>query len=437
MVDRFFASEAYGERMAVSWMDLARYADTYGYTVDRYRPTWPWRNWVIQAFNDNMPYDQFVTWQLAGDLIPNRSKEQRIATAFNRNHSQNAEGGIVNEEFRVEYVSDRTHTFGTAFLGITMECARCHDHKYDPISQKDYYQLFSYFNQVDESGQITFSTLDMPAPTMFLPEDSVAQKMAFLKHAIQQREASLDQWTQSILSTNTAPDWKEEYALALSEPSGKIAHFSLDQIHKGKLRNNAQPSQPGRIIDPVTNREVSQFPPFLEGKIGKGIVLNGDDALDFPGIGRFGKSDPFSIGIWVHIPKELQEGVVFHSNKGGIIYNFKGYQVSIEENRWDVRLAHAFPYNAIHLVSEDLVEKETWQQVMLTYDGSGRAEGVKLYVNGEPLKMSLNQDKLYKDMVFHREKIDTHLKVGARWRSSGLRGARVDELVVYNRKTLL
>ena len=123
---------------------------------------------MIQAFNDNMPYDQFVTWQIAGDLLPERSKEQRIATAFNRNHSQNAEGGIVNEEFQVEYVADRAQTFGTAFLGLTMECARCHDHKYDPISQKDYYQLFSYFNQVDESGQITFNTKDMPAPTMFL-----------------------------------------------------------------------------------------------------------------------------------------------------------------------------------------------------------------------------------------------------------------------------
>ena len=434
MVDRFLASEAYGEHMAVSWMDLSRYADTYGYTVDRYRPAWPWRDWVIQAFNENMPYDQFVTWQLAGDLVPKKSKEQRIATAFNRNHSQNAEGGIVNEEFRVEYVSDRTHTFATAFLGMTMECARCHDHKYDPISQKNYYQLFSYFNQVDESGQITFSTQDMPAPTMLLPEDSVAAKMAFLEQAIEQQKDSLDHLSQELLSTQEFLDWKGENAPKVSEPSGKIAHFSLDQINKGKLRNLVREKQPGRIIDPVTNREVNQFPPLVEGKKGKGILLNGDDALDFPGIGTFGRSDPFSVGIWVNIPAALETGVVFHSNRGGIIFNFKGYQVSIENNRWDVRLAHAFPYNAIHLLSEEEVEKETWIQVMLTYDGSGKAEGVDLYVNGNPVQMSLEQDKLYKDIVFHRENTDTHLKVGARWRSSGLNGGKVDELIVYDRK---
>ena len=435
VVDRLLASEAYGEHMAVSWMDLARYADTYGYTVDRYRPTWPWRDWVIQAFNDNMPYDQFVTWQIAGDLLPERSKEQRIATAFNRNHSQNAEGGIVNEEFQVEYVSDRTHTFGTAFLGLTMECARCHDHKYDPISQKDYYQLFSYFNQVDESGQITFSTVDMPAPTMLMPDEAMEEKMAFLKREIGKWEALVEEYPEKGKELQDFKAWLKEAPTTLDkEPTGKLAQFSFENPSSGIWKSKEKGVYMGKFIDPVTLRKATSSPEQISGSKGKGLRLNGDDALDFPDLGRFTKSDPFSIGLWVNVPKELNSGVIFHSNRGGIIFNFKGYQVSLEENHWDVRLAHAFPYNAIHLVSKDTIAKEQWQHLMLTYDGSSQAEGVNLYVNGQPLSFKVEQDQLYKDIVFQRERTDTHLKVGARWRSKGFKGGGVDELVVYDRE---
>ena len=153
--------------MATIWMDLARYADTHGYTVDRFRDMSPWRDWVIKAYNENMPYDEFVTVQLAGDLFDNPTKDQILATGFNRNHQQNMEGGIIDEEFRVEYVADRTNTFGTAFLGLTLECARCHDHRYDPISQKEYYELFSFFNNVKEAGQISWNDA-IPGPSMLL-----------------------------------------------------------------------------------------------------------------------------------------------------------------------------------------------------------------------------------------------------------------------------
>ncbi|MBD0261039.1 MAG: DUF1549 domain-containing protein, partial [Cytophagales bacterium] len=151
-VDRLLASPHYGERMAVEWLDVARYADSHGYQDDGMRNSWPWREWVIRAYNQNLPYDQFITWQLAGDLLPNPTKDQLLATSFNRNHSQTQEGGVVDEEYRVEYVADRTNTFGKAFLGLTVECARCHDHKYDPISQKDYYSLSAFFNSTDEPG---------------------------------------------------------------------------------------------------------------------------------------------------------------------------------------------------------------------------------------------------------------------------------------------
>lgn len=151
-IDEFMASQAYGERMTQTWLDLARYADSHGYQDDSYRSMWPWRDWVIHAFNENLPYDEFLTWQLAGDMLPNATKEQILATGFNRNHPITQEGGVIGEEYRTNYVLDRTNTLGKGILGITLECARCHDHKYDPISQKNYFELFSFFNQVNEKG---------------------------------------------------------------------------------------------------------------------------------------------------------------------------------------------------------------------------------------------------------------------------------------------
>ena len=149
-IDEFLALPAYGERMTQSWLDLARYADSHGYQDDSYRTMWPWRDWVIHAFNKNLPYDEFLTWQLAGDLLPNATKEQVLATGFNRNHPITQEGGVIQEEYRTNYVLDRTNTLGKGILGLTLECARCHDHKYDAISQKNYYEFFSFFNYVNE-----------------------------------------------------------------------------------------------------------------------------------------------------------------------------------------------------------------------------------------------------------------------------------------------
>lgn len=152
VVESLLASKAYGERMALHWMDIARYADSHGYQDDNYRSQWPWRDWVIHAFNSNFPYDKFISWQIAGDLMPQATKEHLLATGFNRNHKITEEGGVIDEEYRVEYVKDRTNTLGKAILGITLECAQCHDHKYDPLSQKEYFQMTAFFNNVKEVG---------------------------------------------------------------------------------------------------------------------------------------------------------------------------------------------------------------------------------------------------------------------------------------------
>ena len=181
MVDKLLATDAYAENMTTKWLDLARYADSHGYQDDLERIMFPWRDWVIHAFQKNMPYDQFVTWQLAGDLLPNATREQIIATAFNRNHKITQEGGVIPEEYRVEYVSDRTQTFSSAFLGLTFECAKCHDHKYDPISQKDYYSLFSFFNNVPEKGLIEpYGAI--PEPYIKLTQQEIEESLHFIKN---------------------------------------------------------------------------------------------------------------------------------------------------------------------------------------------------------------------------------------------------------------
>ena len=189
-VDRLLASPSYGERMAIDWMELARYADTHGYQDDFERIMWPWRDWVIHAFNTNKPYDEFVKWQLAGDLLPNPSLEMIIATAFNRNHKITAEGGVIPEEYRTEYVADRSQTVSTAFMGLTMECARCHDHKYDPLSQKEYFSMFAFFNNIPEVGLIEMH--DVAAePNIKITKTQIEEILTFINNRNDEQEVPL------------------------------------------------------------------------------------------------------------------------------------------------------------------------------------------------------------------------------------------------------
>ena len=440
VVDRLLASPHYGENMAVDWLDLARYADTHGYQADYYRPHWPWRDWVIDAFNSNMPYDTFVTWQLAGDLLPNATREQKLATGFNRNHAQNAEGGIIDEEYRVEYVADRTQTFGIAFLGMTLECARCHDHKFDPISQKEFYQIFSFFNNVSESGQITWNTSDLPGPTMLLPDEEVEAKKVTIEKLLAKKEIELDSVKKAESSTfNSWLDSSNKQAIQTEPTQGLLAHFPLENVNKKRIKNKVPGGSDGSIIDPLDGSITQSDLKIVESVSGKGLTLSGDEALSFPKLGQFSRADEFSVGMWVKIPKTLESGVIFHSNKGSALYTFKGYQLSVEKDRFDIRLAHDFPFNSIHLLSSDSVPRDRWVHIMLTYDGSSAAAGTRLYLNGELQSVEVQRDRLFKDIIFHGKTPDapspiaTHLKIGARWRGKGFTNGQVDEIKVFNR----
>lgn len=184
LIDGLLADPSYGEKLAILWMDISRYADSYGYQDDNIRTQWPYRDWVIHAFNENLPYDQFITWQLAGDLLPDPTKEQILATAFNRNHKYTEEGGVIDEEYRIEYVLDKTNTFSKGVLGITMECAQCHDHKYDPFSQKDYYEFFAFFNNTPEKGYEGDVSVSKPAktPVLWMDDEDLSGIMSFINY---------------------------------------------------------------------------------------------------------------------------------------------------------------------------------------------------------------------------------------------------------------
>lgn len=219
MVDELLAQPQYGEKMAAYWMDVARYADSHGYQDDGLRTMWPWRDWVIHAFNRNYPYDQFLTWQLAGDLLPNPTKEQILATGFNRNHKITQEGGVIDEEYRIEYVTDRTNTFAKTFLALTFECAKCHDHKYDPILQKDYYSAFAFFNQVPEKGllgDIMLASLADP-PKIKITSQEVENILSFINKK--------DTAAVEVMVMEDAPRYRPTYLLkrgAYDAPADRV-----------------------------------------------------------------------------------------------------------------------------------------------------------------------------------------------------------------------
>ena len=230
VVSRLLTSTDHAEHMAAEWMSISRYADTHGYQDDFERIMWPWRDWVIHAFQENMPYDEFVINQLAGDLLPNATKEQILATGFNRNHKITYEGGVIPEEYRVEYVEDRTNTFGTAFLGLTMECARCHDHKYDPISQEEHFELFSFFNNLNEKGLVSDKN-EIPEPYLSIRPEDVESVLAFVnapEKAFERESKSID-----VMVMKESPNIRDTYVLnrgMYDQPTEKVNPGTPDRV---------------------------------------------------------------------------------------------------------------------------------------------------------------------------------------------------------------
>ncbi len=418
VVDRLLASPRYGEHLATSWMDLARYADTYGYQSDVYRDMSAWRDWVIRAYNENLPFDEFVTWQLAGDLLPNATRDQRLATAFNRNHRQTNEGGSVEEEFRVDYVADRVDTFGAAFLGLTLKCARCHDHKFDPVTQRDYYSLFAFFNSIDESGLYPHYTNAVPSPSLLMPDAAAEAKTGDLQAALEACEANV-----AALSDSRLEAFEEWLATEPSvEPAGEVARLTFDSVEGATVTNDADAEKPGSLYED---------PAFVDGPVGQAVELTGENGVSLADVGAFTRSDPFTLAFWMWTPDVKDRAVIAHASKSWTDAGSRGYQLLLEDGHISGSLIHFWPGNAIRVMTREPAPVETWMHVALTYDGSSRAAGLSLYVDGVPAETEVVRDGLFKSIGYGSP---VPLAVGYRNRDRGFKGGRVDEFRVFNRQ---
>jgi hypothetical protein len=432
VVDRLLESKHYGEHRAVPWLDLARYADTHGYQDDGPRTMWPYRDWVIKAFNKNMPYDEFVTWQLAGDLLPHPTRDMMVATGFNRNHQQSQEGGIVPEEYRNEYVSDRVNTFGSVFLGLTTECARCHDHKYDPFSQKDYFSLYAFFNNNNENGQIPYNGEASPTVTVPTPEAEIQLRgytqeklIAEKKRTTIQKAAKVDfeKWLKTI---STQKD-------SLVSPShGLVGHFSFDDTTSRKLLNLADLKDTARVEgDDSLSRAAVR-----EGRFGKSRYIFGENAVRFSKpLGWFERHQPFTVSIWLKIHDPKTVGSLFHKSNG-VFDGYRGWNVFREENgTFRFTLSNVWPENAIELVTKDKVPLGEWVHIAVTYDGLSKARGAAIYVNGEKASTVVLNDQLTQSLLYGKKQTNwvlNHLMIG-RLSDQYTKDFEVDELRIYNR----
>ncbi|GAB3502787.1 DUF1553 domain-containing protein [Spirosoma knui] len=487
VVNRLLNSPHYGERQAVEWLDVARYADTHGYQDDGMRTMWPYRDWVIRAFNRNLSFDRFVTWQLAGDLLPKPSKDMILATAFNRNHQQSQEGGIVPEEYQAEYIADRTATFGKAMLGLTVECARCHDHKYDPISQKDYYSLGAFFAQNNEYGQIPYN--GEPAPHLTLPTPEAEAKLKFIREKMrtvdQQQTTDLNAGAKQRFATWLAQAQRDPAKVSLPADQGLAIYVPFDQredvladkpkkdelTKKGDKKSIAKAADPKAPTTPRMRRlyrnmandtlplemqgDLDAKIPFVKSPAGAGIRLVGESFVQMKGIGGFdawtGKSktkvyppgwyernQPFTVGIWVNVQDPKLKGPLFNRSLGPF-NGFRGYEcIRLEDGRLAFRLSNGWPDDAIDVETLDKLPLNKWTYLTITYDGTSQASGLHVYTNGFPARTRVVTDHLTQSTIWGKSKTNwgagtPNFSIGQR-HDYNYKGYAVDELRVYNRK---
>ncbi|MBI1352950.1 MAG: DUF1553 domain-containing protein [Acidobacteria bacterium] len=375
VVDRLLASPRYGERMAIRWLDGARYADTNGYQTDAWRDMWRWRDWVIEAFNNNKPFDQFTVEQLAGDLLPNPTREQRIATGFNRNHRANSEGGIVPEEYLVEYVVDRVDTTATVFMGLTLGCARCHDHKFDPLTQKDFYSFYAFFNNIPERGRVFKygNTPPMiPAPTRAQQTELQAadERLEQASQAFDARREAIAKgfrrWEKSLAGEKDEARW---------EPTlDRVAAYELEQGEAGWTFEGGEPA-------------------FAEGVRGQAVELDGTRRVNAGDTANFGYLDAFTLSAWIK-PSGPTGAIVARTNKekDGQDLGWGGYGLYLVDGKLQFNLIQRWLDDGLRVESAEALPLNAWNHVAVTYDGSRMADGIEFFVNGKRVEKTVILD---------------------------------------------
>jgi hypothetical protein len=418
VVDRLLNSIASAEMLALDWMDLSRYADSHGLHADGLRTMWPWRDWVIESFSKNMPYDQFVTWQIAGDLLPNPTRDQILATAFNRNSPMTAEGGVIDEEWRLNYVFDRTETFSTAFLGLTVACAKCHDHKFDPISQKDYYQLTAFYNNINEIG-MTGDDGDY-GPLLALPAKETEEKLKTIENEILKKQKELKlkgkELDEFYSYANNLPkiNSSEKNIFRALKRNNTIGYFPLDEIRETtksekkskridgtKIEDVARVSIKKYIVDNNIFSSSDQLAKTVDGVKGNSLqfLIDGDYVL-LEKIPNFEWTDSFSSSVWVNTNNLNPEKTQHILGTSGDKNNFtRGWDLYLDnKNHINIRFINTMPTNIIHLKTFNNIQLNKWIHLTFSYNGSGSAGGLNLYIDGKKTKLKIETDNLYKSM---------------------------------------
>lgn len=440
VVDRLLATKNYAERMTMEWLDLARYADTNGYNNDEDRTIWPWRDWVIDAFHNNMPFDQFVVEQLAGDLIPSPSQSQLIATAFLRNQGHNTEGGIIQEEYRVEYVADRVHTTATVFLGLSLQCARCHDHKYDPVSQKEYYEFYAYFNSLDEK-QASYSKFLAAEPFVRVPSadqqtrlQELQQALAGQRQLLESRRLDIDQrlaeWQVERLASNEGTETTTRYAHKLlnhfsmepqsEPPSARPSEPTSERLPEPSLDNTGEQFLHDSATGTASGRAVGQLA-IEAGYVGSGLVFDGTAHVELGQIAALDREQAFAIGAWIY-PTSSETMAIF--SKMDDASQHLGYDLLLENGKLVSHLVHRWPDNAIKVATQQPLSLNAWHHVVLVYSGGSQAAGVKIYVDNQLMPLDTLNDSLTASFATPKP-----FHLGLRGASLPFRG-KIDELMI-------
>jgi hypothetical protein len=383
VVDRLLQSQRYGERMAVPWLDAARYADTNGYQTDGERFMWRWRDWVIESFNNNLPYDQFTLEQLAGDLLPNPTLDQMIATGFNRNHRGNGEGGIIPEEYAVEYVVDRVETASTVWLGLTLGCCRCHEHKYDPFAQQEFYRLFAFFNNIPENGRA--NKHGNSPPMIKAPTREQQEKLGAMDREVADAESRFAKLAPELTAAQAAwekaPDVVGPVDWTVTD--GLVHRFNLD----GDALDAAGKAKPPEAIDGAAT--------FVPGKLGQALACDGKRFFAAADAGKLGYYDRFTLAAWVQ--PQGDKGVILSRMMDEATRD--GYYLQLDKGHLQVNLVKRWLDDSIRVETVSTLEPGRWQHVLVTYDGSRVAAGVQVYIDGKPVEVKVHLDALNQDFT--------------------------------------
>jgi hypothetical protein len=419
-VDRLLQRDSWGEHRTRYWLDYARYGDTHGIHIDNYREIWAYRDWLIQAFNRNLPFDQFTIEQLAGDLLPEPTLDQRIATGFNRCNITTSEGGAIDEEYLALYTLDRTETTSLVWLGLTAGCSACHDHKFDPLSQAEFYQLAAFFNNTTQPAMD--GNVQNTPPVIAVPLASDRDRYAELQEQLQSGQQQLAGLREAALPR--FHPWLAQAADELHQlqPADGLQHQLLEAPLSGHLERGLPAAAGSRLVWGEFSGEAIYRP----GHIAAQAWVNQEAVTPvLPTAGDFDVDQPFSVSLWLQLASPGQSGAVLARMDEE--NSFRGWDVWLEGGRIGLHLIHSWPDNAVKVISQPALTANRWQHVLISYAGDRQAHSVRIHIDGRPVPVQVQTDSLS-----GTTRTTVPLRIGRRHVGSGSAGVAVQDLRLFD-----